>query len=59
MYSDFKLCDEQVWFHVIKAVHFLLCLDAISEDSYVDREDKINESAKENISVFDRQLICI
>ena len=40
-------------------VCFLLCFDAISEDSCVDREDKIDESAKKNISVFDKQLICI
>ena len=55
----FKLCNEQVWFHVVRAVCFLLCLDAIFKDSCVNREDKINESVKKNISVFDKQLIHI
>ena len=54
MYSDFKLCDEQVWFHVVKVVYFLFCLDAIFKNSCVDKENKINESAKEDISIFDR-----
>ena len=59
LYSDSELYDEWVWSHVFKAVHFLLFLDSIFKDSWVDREDKTDESAKEDISVFDRQLICI
>ena len=31
----------------------------LQEIADVDREDKIDESVKEDISVFDRQLICI
>jgi hypothetical protein len=43
-----------VWFHVSRAVHFLLFLDPISEGSCVGRGesgDKIDKSAKEDISV--------